>query len=40
MLYFDRISVSKGIDENKASGISETTALRFNQMSAIDVMIY
>ena len=43
---FDRSDVSKGIDVNKASASKECDichywySLIFNQMSAIDVMIY
>ena len=48
MLYYDRIDVS-GIDVNKTSqesvmfvfiGVFLIIILRFNQMSAVDVMIY
>ena len=50
MLYFDRIDVSEGTDVNKPSASKECDichtwyflyySLSFNQMSAIDVMIY
>ena len=49
MLYFDRIDVSEEIDLNKTNdqkslifvtGISLIIVLSFNQISAIDVMIY
>ena len=48
MLYYDRIDVSKGIDVNKTSGSKECDVCHywyflnfsFNQMSAIDVMVY
>ena len=43
MLYFDRIDVSESINVNKISAskeISLLVALRFNQMSAIDAIIY
>ena len=49
MIYFDRIEVSEGNDVNKASASKECDiccywflyiVLSFNQMSAIDVMIY
>ena len=50
MLYYDRIDVSEGINVNKTRasrkcyicqiGISYVVVLSFNQMSAIDVMIY
>ena len=50
MLYYDRIDISEGIDVNKAMASKDCnicrywhfliTVLRFNQMSAIDVMIY
>ena len=50
MLYYDRIDVSEGIDVNKASASKErfichywyslNYGLKFQPMSAIDVMIY
>ena len=50
MLYFDRIDVSEGIDVNKTSASKDCDichywyfliiVLSFNQMFAIDVMIY
>ena len=50
MLCYDRIDVSEGIDVNKTSASKEHVChywyflnysfLSFNQMSAIDVMIY
>ena len=50
MLYYDRIDVSEGIDVNKTSASKEfddyyywyflNYSFKFNQMSAIDVMIY
>ena len=50
MLYFDRIDVSEGIDVNKISASKKCDiclywyflkySLSFNQVSAIDVMIY
>ena len=48
MLYFDRIDVSEGIDVNGTSTSKKCDIchywyflnLNFNQMSAIDVMIY
>ena len=50
MLYYDRLDVSEGINVNKTSASKEchichywcflNYGLSFNQMSAIDVMIY
>ena len=50
MLYFDRIDFSEGVDVNKIGTSKEgdicyywyflNTGLSFNQMSAIDEMIY
>ena len=47
MLYFDRIDISEGIDVNKTTASKECDichyffiVLGFNQMPAIDVMIY
>ena len=50
MLYYDRIGVSEGIDVNKTSdskevkfvtiGISQIIVLSFNQIFAIDAMMY
>ena len=50
MLYYDRIDISEGIDVNKTSESKESDichywyfyikALSFNQMSAMDAMIY
>ena len=50
MLYYDRIDVSEGIDVSKTSaskecdvftiGFSQISVLSFNQISAIDVMVY
>ena len=43
MQYFDKIDVSEEIDVNKTSESKECDlikALSFNQMSAIDIMVY
>ena len=48
LLYYDRIDVSEGIDINKTSESKvffnywyfDIKALSFNQMSAMDAMIY
>ena len=50
MVYYDRIDISEGIDSNEISASNECDSchywyflnkgLSFNQVSAIDVMIY
>ena len=40
MLYCDRIEVSAGTDVNMTSKSKECEGLNFNEMSAMDAMVY